>query len=302
MKQLGYILQYWLLRAIGWWANLLPPRLALGLGAVLGGLGYVAGVRRGVALANLSRSFPERPPREVAAIARKLYRNLGRNLVELLRFEVMSQADITSLVTFDGAQHLRDALAAGRGAILVSGHYGNWELYAAAIAAAGYPFSVVVYPQHNARVDALLNRLRQGAGVGIIYKRNAAKDVLRALAANRLVTMLADQDAGSDGVFTEFFGRPAATTRGPALFAIKTGAPIITGVIVREPGGKHRGIVDPPLHADRTADREREIERLTREIAARLELRVRQHPDHWYWVHRRWKTRPPCASPGNGDA
>ncbi|MCU0607374.1 MAG: lysophospholipid acyltransferase family protein [Candidatus Edwardsbacteria bacterium] len=302
MKQLGYILQYWLLKGIGWWANLLPPRLALGLGAVLGGLGYAAGVRRDVALANLSRSFPEKQPREVAAITRKLYRNLGRNLVELLRFRNQSRADIATLVSFEGEEHLKAALAGGKGAILVSGHFGNWELYAAAIASAGYPFSVVVYPQHNAKVDALLNRLRQGTGIGIIYKRNAAKDVLRALAANRLVTMLADQDAGSDGVFVEYFGRPASTTRGPALFAVKTGAPIITGVIVREPGGKHRGIVDPPLCADPSADREREISRLTREIASRLELRVRQHPDHWYWVHRRWKTRPPAAASGKGDA
>ncbi len=292
MKQFGYILQYWLLCLTGWWANLLPPRMALGFGAVLGGLGYVAGVRRDVALANLSRAFPEKPPREVAAIARKLYRNLGRNLVELLRFRNQSKSYIAALVSFEGEEHIKTALAAGRGAILVSGHFGNWELYAAAIASAGYPFSVVVYPQHNARVDALLNRLRQGAGVGIIYKRNAAKDVLRSLAANRLVTMLADQDAGPDGVFVNFFGRPASTTRGPALFAVKTGAPIITGVIVREPGGRHRGIVDPPLFADQAADREAEIARLTQEAAVRLERRVREHPDHWYWVHRRWKTAP----------
>lgn len=269
---------------------------------MLGGLGYAAGVRRGVALGNLARAFPDKRPREIAGIARRLYRNLGRNLVELLRFERQSTDDIKRLVSFEGEEHFQTALARDKGAILVSGHYGNWELYAAAIASAGYPFSVVVYPQHNVRVDLLLNRLRRGKGVGIIYKRNAAKDVLRALAANRLVTMLADQDAGPDGAFAEFFGRPASTTRGPALFAVKTGAPIITGVIVREPGGRHRGIIDPPLYADRTADRERETERLTREIASRLEARVRERPDHWYWVHKRWKTRPPLAAPRNGDA
>ena len=296
MKQLGYILQYWLLQGVGWRANRLRLEDALDWGASLGSLGYAIGIRKDVALGNLSAAFPEKTGQECDAIARSLYRNLGRNLIELLRFETQSQSDVKAQVTFEGERHFRDARAKGKGAILVSGHFGNWELYAAAIAGAGYPFSVVVYPQHNARVDAMLNRLRQGKGVQIIYKRNAAKDVLRALRDNRLVTMLSDQDAGSDGVFADFFGRPASTTRGPALFACKTGAPIITGVIVREAAGRHRGVIDPPLYADQSADRGREIERLTREIVSRLEQRVRQHPDHWYWVHKRWKTRPPDAN------
>ena len=292
MKKTGYILQYWLLRAIGWRANRLRLDKALRWGATLGSLGYFFGIRKDVALGNLHAAFPEKSPEECDAIARSLYQNLGRNLVELLRFETQSQSDVRALVTFEGEEHFKAALAQGRGAILVSGHFGNWEIFAAAIASAGYPFSVVVYPQHNAPVDAMLNRLRQGKGVQIIYKRDAAKDVLRALKANRLVTMLSDQDAGSDGVFVDYFGRKASTTRGPALFAYKTGAPIITGVIMREEQGRHRGIIDAPMYADQSADRDAEIARLTQEFTKRLEQRARQHPDHWYWVHKRWKTRP----------
>lgn len=292
MKQLGYILQYWLLCLIGWLVNSLSLSAALRLGAILGSLGYAIGIRRSVALANLSQAFPDKTGLEIVGIARGLYRNLGKNLAELLRFKTRTKTDINALVTFDGEEHFKAALAHGKGAILVSGHFGNWEMYAAAIASAGYPFSVVVYPQHNIWVDGMLNRLRQGKGVGIIYKRNAAKDVLRALKANRLVTMLSDQDAGADGVFADFFGRPASTTRGPGLFACKTGAPIITGVIVREENGRHRGIINPPLFADQTAGREEEIARLTQEFTRRLEQRVREYPDHWYWVHKRWKTRP----------
>jgi len=293
VKQIGYILQYWLLGLISWWANILPLRAALGFGALLGSFGFILGIRKKVALANLSQSFPDKTRCEIAGIARSFYRNLGRNLIELLRFERSTKSDIQALVRFEGEEHFKTALAGGKGAILVGGHFGNWEMYAAALAGAGYPFSVVVYPQHNARVDAMLNRLRQDKGVRIIYKRNAAKDVFRELKANRLVTMLSDQDAGWDGVFVDFFGRPASTTRGPALFACKTGAPIITGVIVREGNGRHRGISQPPLFADQAAGREQEILRLTQEFTRRLEQCVREHPDHWYWVHRRWKTRPP---------
>ncbi|MDI6739782.1 MAG: lysophospholipid acyltransferase family protein [Candidatus Edwardsbacteria bacterium] len=296
MKKAGYIIQYRLLCLIGWWANLLPLNAALGFGAALGSFGYFLGMRKNVALENLRQSFPEKPEIERTGIAEALYRNLGKNLIELLRFKNRTPSDIRATVAFDGEEHFKTVLARGRGAILVSGHFGNWEMYAAAIASAGYPFSVVVYPQHNVWVDGMLNRLRQDKGIEIIYKRNAAKDVLRALKANRLVTMLSDQDAGSDGVFVEFFGRPASTTRGPALFACKTGVPIITGVIVREPDGKHRGIINPPLYADQSADREQEIKRLTQQFTAILEGFVRQYSDHWYWVHKRWKTKPKRAN------
>jgi Kdo2-lipid IVA lauroyltransferase/acyltransferase len=196
------------------------------------------------------------------------------------------------MVTFKGIEHLDAARKEGKGAILVSSHFGNWELYAASIAAAGYPFVVVVYEQHNSLVEEQLNRIRRMKGVEIIYKGDAARGVLRALAQNKFVAMLADQDAGQDGVFVNFMGRPASVTKGPAVFAIKTGAPLLTGVIVREGPSRHTGYIGPLTHADASNRKDQEIKRLSGQFTAVLEGYVRAHPDHWYWVHKRWKTRP----------
>jgi KDO2-lipid IV(A) lauroyltransferase len=138
----------------------------------------------------------------------------------------------------------------------------------------------------------MLNRLRESKGVKVIYKRNASREVLTALRQNRFVTMLADQDAGPEGQMVNFLGRPASVTKGPAVFAIKTGAPIITGVIVRQEDGLHRGYIDPPLFPELSNRVEAEVSRLTETFTRRLEEYVIAHPSHWYWVHRRWKTRP----------
>jgi KDO2-lipid IV(A) lauroyltransferase len=292
MKELGYRLQYLALELLSYWFNRLPLANALEIGAALGEMAYFLGIRREVALNNLSHSLPGNTDKENRGIAGRLYRNLGRNLAELLRFNSLTCQDIKNAVELKGIEVFDRVLAEGRGGILVSGHYGNWEMYAAAIACYGYPFSVVVYPQHNLLADEKLNALRRSKNIEVIYKREAAREVLQALRRNRFVTMLADQDAGKEGAFVDFLGRQASVTKGPAVFAVKTGAPIISGVIVRQEGGKHIGYIDQPLYAQPGPDKETEILRLTGLFTARLEEYIRQRPDHWYWVHKRWKTRP----------
>jgi len=291
MKRTGYYIQYVLLRILQSVMTGLPPKAAIKLGAVLGSVGYYLGLRRKVASNNLKSSFPFKGEDELRLIASGLYRNLGMNLAELLRFGNDNPEDVRARVRLEGSEHLDQALRSGKGAILVSAHYGNWELYAAALACHGYPFSVVVYPQHNKYVDQMLNGLRRSKGIEVIYKKNAAREVLLSLRRNRFVTMLADQDAGPDGVFLDFMGRKASVTKGPAVFAIKTGAPIITGAIVRTGGGMHQGFADPPLYAAANPDKEAEIARLTKAFTSKLEEYVNNKPDHWYWVHKRWKTQ-----------
>jgi len=292
MKSLGYLLQYWALSAAGLLFRTLPLKAALGLGAGLGSLVYGLGIRRGVALGNLARVYPGQPPKWRAATAKALYRNLGRNLAELLRFPAMSRTEVLNAVEFRGREHFDRALEGGKGALLITAHFGNWELYGAAIACAGYPLSMVVYPQHNRRVDARLNKFRRSKGSEIIYKRDAAREIFRALRQNRFVAVLIDQDAGADGIFCDFLGHPASTARGPALLAFKTGAPLIAGAIVRQAGGKHVGHIHGAIYPNSDSSAEAEVQRLTAELNSIISGYVLQNPDHWYWVHRRWKTRP----------
>lgn len=293
MKPLGYLLQYWTLEIFGFVLRILPQRLSLRIGAVLGSLVFLLGIRRSVALSNLKRVFPNLEEKWRWKTAKALYRNLGRNLAELLRSPGISRTDILNLVEFRGREHFDRVLKEGRGAILITAHFGNWELYGAAIASAGYPISVVVYPQHNRWVDDRLNGIRRSKGVEVIYKRDAAREIFRALRQNRLVAVLIDQDAGADGIFCDFLGHPASTPRGPALLAYKTGSPLIPGAIVRKENDKHIGYIHSIIYPNSKKPAEAEVRRITSELNAIISGYVMEHPDHWYWVHRRWKTRPP---------
>ena len=294
MKNTGYILQYWLLNILGWWVNLLPEKAALNFGTGLGNLAFAMGIRRKVALENLMRAFPQNDDAQNRLIALTLYQNLGKNLMELLRFKASDCQSVKSKVDLKNTEYFDQVLKNGRGGILVSGHFGNWEVHAAAIANSGYHFSVVVYPQHNKYVDEALNSLRRAKNVNIIYKKDATREVLTALRQNHFVAMLSDQDAGVDGAFVDFLGQPASTTKGPAVFALKTGAAIITGAIVRQQGGRHIGYLNPPFYADPKNEKQAEILRLTKLFTSQLEQFVISHPDHWYWVHKRWKTQQPA--------
>jgi KDO2-lipid IV(A) lauroyltransferase len=263
------------------------------IGAVLGTVAFdLFRVRRAVSLANLERAFPEAAPGELVAIARRSYRQFGRTVAEFAAFEKLRPERILRLVEFEGLEHFDRALEAGRGAVLFTGHFGSWELLGAAIAARGYPIDFLVGRQSNPWVDALMNRLRRIQGIGIIEREMALRKVLRSLRRNRFVALLADQDARRSGVFVDFFGTPASTPRGPALFALHQGCPVIPGFIIRE-GSRHRAVIGPPLWPRDDLQREEAIRDLTQRLASRLEDVVRRHPDHYFWPHRRWKTRPP---------
>lgn len=293
MKQLGYLLQYWALEAAGWLFRILPLPASLAVGSWLGAMVHAIGVRRGVALDNLERVYPDRPEAWRRGVALALYRNLGRNLAELLRFPRMSRSAVLNSVEFRGLEHFDNALQQGRGALLITAHFGNWELYGAAISAAGYPLSMVVYPQHNRRVDDRLNGMRRDKGAEVIYKRDAAREIFRALRQNRFVAVLIDQDAGPEGVFCDFLGLPASTARGPALLAYKAGAPLIAGAIIRQQNGRHIGHIHGMIRPNCREPAESEVPRITGELNGIISGYIAEHPDHWYWVHRRWKTRPP---------
>jgi KDO2-lipid IV(A) lauroyltransferase len=281
-----------LARALAAGVRTLPWRASLGVGAALGGAMGALGIRRDVAAANLARAFPERSAAERAAILRAHYRELGRVAVEYARLGELVRSPAGEVIArVSGLEHLELVRAAGRGAILLSGHVGSFELVGALLGQQ-HPVDFVVRPLSNPAVESLLSRARAGAGVGEISAATGTRRVFEALRANRWVAMLADQDARRLGVFVPFFGHPASTAIGPARFALATGAPIVMGFDLREPDGRHVLEIDPPLEpGDPKAPGA--VERLTALHVARLEQVVRARPESWFWLHRRWKTAPP---------
>ena len=290
----AHALEAALARALMAGARTLPWHASVGAGAALGELIAALGVRRRVAVENLARALPERSEAERAAILRATYRELGRVGVEYLRLAELARAPAGKVVArISGLEHLERARVAGRGAILLSGHVGNAELLGAVLGQQ-HAVDFVVRPLSNPGVEALLARERAAAGVGQISASIGTRQVYRALRENHWVAMLGDQDARQHGVFVPFFGRPASTALGPARFALATGAPIIMGFDVRRPDGRHELEIEPPLEAGDPAS-PGAAERLTALHVARLERWVRERPESWFWLHRRWKTAPPGA-------
>jgi len=268
---------------------------SLRLGAVLGDLVAALGIRRRVAEANLAGVVPAWGAAERRRILREHYRELGRVVMEYARLAELARAPRGAVVEeARGLEHLERARREGRGAILITGHYGNFEL-AGAFLAQMHPVDFVVRPLTNPRVEAMITREREAAGVGIISAAAGVRRVYESLKRNRWVTFVADQDARGHGLFVPFLGRPASTPAGPARIALATGAPLITGFIRRVAGGRHELDVDPALELPDVRD-PGAVARLTAAHVARLERRVREHPEQWFWLHRRWKTHPPAAT------
>jgi KDO2-lipid IV(A) lauroyltransferase len=272
----------------------LSPAAGRRLGAALGLAGYaMLGSRRRIALDNLALALgAELDARRRGAVARSSFRHLGITAVECGRLFFGSPAALLDSVRIDGVGHVKAALAEGRGAFLLGAHFGNWELLAAAHVLTGCALSVVVRPLDNPLLDARLARGREGGQVRLIPKRQAVGGVREALARGDCVGILLDQDAGRQGVFVPFFGELASTSRSLAVLALKTGAPVLPAFIRRLPSGEHEVVIGSPIPLIRTGERDQDVVANTARFTAVIERWVRSDPQQWFWVHRRWKTRP----------
>jgi KDO2-lipid IV(A) lauroyltransferase len=293
IKRLRHRIEFGCMQAVTFGLCRVSHRHVLAAADVLGWIAFVVvRVRRKVVLQNLAMAFPEKSESERLGIALRCYQNFTKMVFEYVRFPVMQKDDVLSLCELAGKPDADAVLKGGKGGVLVAGHFGNWELMGAYLAQAGYPISFLVGEQHNPWVDEVMNRNRIFMGIRIIHRGVAVRGVIRALRDNGFVAMLSDQDAGKEGVFVDFFGRPASTHQGPAVFALRTGAPILFGSAVRLPEGRMR-IEAHALRFDGLSGITPEnIRTVTQAYTALLEAAVRAHPDHWFWMHRRWKTRP----------
>jgi len=299
-KRFKHRIEYAAVRILVAAVRVLPLPVASALGAFLGWVACeLIGIRREVAVGNVERGLGV-DRRRARRIVSRCYRNLGRSLVDFAAFFRLDRRALGQMVTFRGLEHLERCLEEGKGAVLFTGHFGSWELLGAALAAAGYPVHFLVGEQSNKLVDGLMNRLRSAQRIGIVTRSNALKKVLRLLARNQFVALLADQDARASGVFVDFLGQPASTFRGPALFALRRGAPVVPGFIIRRGATRHLAIIEEPLWPREDLGEEEAVRELTQRYTSVLEAYIRRHPDHYFWPHRRWKTKPPTYSVTSG--
>jgi KDO2-lipid IV(A) lauroyltransferase len=289
-KRISHYFEYIAIRTIGFVLNLLPYSFAMKVGDFLGWFSYrILGVRRKITLINLKATFKdEYSIKELDRIGLKSYQTFTKSFIDYILFPSLKDK-VLNMVQFEGKKNFDKALAKSKGAILVTGHFGSWELMGAAISKAGYPLDFLVGEQHNILIDNVMNDYRQLMGIGIIKMGVAAKGVIKALKNNRFIAMLSDQDAGGDGTIVNFFGMPASTPKGPAAFALKVGAPIIMGYTVREKGNIHKIKVEEPIFLETSGNKEEDIQKLTQIYTSMLENYIKKYPDHWFWPHRRWK-------------
>jgi len=249
------------------------------------------------AVENLMAAYPgmERPQAE--EMARRVYEHFGRSLVEVaMAHRLLKPDSLERHVIIRNEQRLRDVIAAGRGAICLTAHLGLWEIIGLALRRHGVDPVTVYRPVHNPYMDRELRRRRAMLGQRMIPRVGALPILLRTLRRNGYIALAVDQYAKGDGLSVPFFGRPASTTPTPALLAVRTGAPILMGYTRRVEGTyRFELFVDEPLYATPGAARDEEVLRMTTEISRRLEGYVRQCPEQWLWMHRRW--RMPHAKP-----
>jgi KDO2-lipid IV(A) lauroyltransferase len=277
--------------------GVLPLKLSVKLGGLLGIVAFdLIRIRRRVTLENLRRAFGSTySEQERIRIGRRSYVNFAKSTVEFASLGRLKKEDYLRVVRLVGIENLRGPIASGQGVIAVTGHFGSWELLGAGVAARGVPADFLVGEQTNELVNNLMNDLRRAAGIGIIERGIAARGVFESLKKGHIVALLADQDARRTGIFVDFFGTPASTFQGPAQFAYRTGCPIVCCYIVRRGDETHDACFLPPIVPMKDAERNAEILRLTREHTRILEEYVTRFPDHYFWAHKRWKTKPPLS-------
>ena len=243
---------------------------------------------RRVAYRNLAMALPELSAARHKEIVDGVFRSIARVLVAFAKFPAIRRDTVKQWIRCEGLEHVEAALRQGRGVLFATAHLGNWELSAYAHALLAAPMDIVVRPLDNPLLDAFVERRRGLSGNRILGKQEYARAILKALVANRAVGILVDQNSAADaGVFVDFFGVKACAGVGFAKLAARSGAAVLPGFAVWEEAEKRYVLrFRPPVEITGDAAHD------TQAVQSEIERAIRQHPDQWLWIHRRWKTRP----------
>ena len=290
MAKLSHYLEYgisWL--GIGM-ARALPASAADRLACLLGRLAYrLLKSRRRIATENLRRAMGETlPADQVELVVRQAFEHAAQSVIEMTRIASCARKRSDDIFIWEGLEKMRRVYAEGRGGIIVTAHFGGFELLTVPLCASGIPMNFMTGVQHNQKVNALANRLRQGVSAGFFPVDKGVRDVFRVLKKGEFLGLISDQHAPS-GVVVEFFGRPAATPRGPATFAVRSGAPVLPVMMRRERYDRYVVTVGDPIYPPGSGDQDADVLTITAAYTRYFETVVRQYPGQWLWTHRRWK-------------
>ena len=289
MAKLKHLIEYTAIRILAFVAQLLSPQAADSFGSALGTLVYhIAGSRRRISNENIKSTIGKSwTENKIESLTKKVFQNIGRTLIEVSRFQKLTVAGALKIVTGD-SDLFRRTEKERNGAIFLVAHFGNWELSACWPGIIGLPVNLLVGTQHNLLVDEMLNDFRKHMNVGVMPLDRQTRAAFKILKSKGMVVLAADQHAPA-GIVIDFLGRPALHPRGPALFSIKTGAPICPFLIRRESFDKHVIITGAPIYPPNSGDEEKDIRTMTVAYVKFYEEHIRQFPDQWTWTHRRWK-------------
>lgn len=253
----------------------------------------LGGKRVSYVLANLRIAFPELPEVERRAIGVESYVQFAWHLIDIARSADWGVPDLLERVEVEGREHLDAALAKGHGVFGLTMHFGSFEVVMRVVPALGLPMTVIGRPLTNRLLRRDMGAQRTSTGAELLLHRNVAPQMLRALHKGRIVVALNDQyKRRSKGVFVPFLGVRASTSPGPALIALRAGAPILPAACVRIGPDRHRLVIRPPLELPDTGDRRKDAELLTARGNTALEAFIREHPEQWMWSHRRFRYSP----------
>lgn len=287
-----------LLKALSYILGHIPYSLAVLSGRMLGALAFsLDKKRRKITIENLQLAFGrQKPPDEIEAIARRVFQNLAIMVFELFRLPWLTEKTLGSLVEVSGLENFDKALERKKGVILLTGHFGNWELLGLAHGFKGYTLDVVARELDSPLFEEYIRWIRTRSGNRIISKNRSMRKLLKSLSENRIATILIDQNVAlAEGVFVDFFGTPACTNKGPAMLAAASGCAVVPAFIIRE-GKRHRLVIGEEIKLSKTGDKYKDAIENTERFTKKVEEIIGRYPDQWFWVHRRWKTRPPSGA------
>lgn len=245
-----------------------------------------------IALHNLTRSFPEKSLTENLQIIKDTYASFALTFIEFLQILYLNRNNLHTWVSVKGLEHYEKACREGKGVLLFTAHFGNWEMGNAALAILSKPPIFMARTLDSPFLEEITTSARSKLGIGNIHKKNVMSSILSQLRKGEVLKLLIDQNAAArEGVFVNFFGRPACATTGIALMAIHTGAAVLPVFTTRMPDGRYLTEIGPRVETVNTGNRDQDVLQNTQNYNTIIENHVRKHPGQWLWLHQRWKTK-----------